>query len=57
MTMDIELLCGLYKVKGQLASITELDACLYIGETDATNIIADIQDDIDKMIEGVRNEG
>lgn len=57
MTIDIELLCGLYKVKGQLASITELDACLYIGETDATNIIADIQDDINKLIEGVRNEG
>lgn len=57
MTMDIDLLCGLYKVKGQLASITELDACLYIGDTDATNIIADIQDDINKLIEGVKNEG
>lgn len=54
--MGVDLLCTLMSVKGRLETLAELDAQVYIGEADASHILYQIKDDIDKLIAGELNE-
>lgn len=50
--MGMELLCKLMTVKGRLETLAELDAQLFIGEAEATHVLDEIKEVIDKVIAG-----